>query len=246
VSDVTESLAVFGVMGPRSRNLLQSLTEADLGDEAFPFSTSQILDLAGVTLRATRITYVGELGWELYVPTEHATSVYRELVAAGSAVDAKPAGYYAINSLRLDMGYRAFAADLTPDYTPVEAGLTFTCDLRSNNDFIGRDAVERARETGVRRRLVSVTLHDSDVMLWGGELLRRDGAAVGQVTSAAWSETLGAAVGLAYVWRPDGNVVTSDDMSGEGFTVNVGGLMCEVSVSPRAPRSMSAEARGTS
>ncbi len=154
----------------------------------------------------------------------------------GAAFDVRPAGYYAINSLRLDLGYRAFGADLTPDYTPVEAGLTFACDLTGAKDFIGRESVEKARSEGVRRRLASVVLSDPDVMLWGGELLRRDGAAVGQVTSAAWSHTLGSSVGLAYVWRPDGGVVTADDTSGDGFTVNVGGRMCDVAVSRRAPR----------
>ena len=235
VRDVTESMAVFGVMGPRSRELLQQLTAADLSDAAFPFSTSQEVELAGASLRATRITYVGELGWELYVPTAPAEAVYAELVRAGEGVGLRPAGYYAINSLRLDMGYRAFGAELTPDYTPFEAGLTFTCDLSEGHDFIGRGAVEQVREVGAKRRLVSVVATDPDVMLWGGELIRREGAPVGQITSAAWSVTLGAAVALAYVWRPDGRPVTPEDLSGDGFTVSVGSEVCDVRVSPRAP-----------
>jgi 4-methylaminobutanoate oxidase (formaldehyde-forming) len=233
VRDVTDGLAVFGVMGPQSRELLQALTAADLSDEAFAFSTSQVIELAGTTLRATRITYVGELGWELYVPVDHAVSVYRALFGSEQAT---PAGYYAINSLRLDMGYRAFGADLTPDFTPVEAGLMFTCDLSDGSDFIGRDAVERVRAEGPRRRLVSLVADDPDVMLWGGELVRRDGAAVGQVTSAAWSQTLGAAVGLAYVWRSDGLVVEAEDVTGDGFVVMVGDRACPIGVNRRAPR----------
>src|SRR4029079_11267618 len=138
------------------------------------FSTSQLVDLGSARVRATRITYVGELGWELYVPVEHAVDVYRTLFDSGGAV---PAGYYAINSLRLDMGYRAFGSDLTPDFTPVESGLMFTCDLSDGSDFIGRAAVERVRSEGPRRRLASMVTKDPDVMLWGGELLRRNGAA---------------------------------------------------------------------
>ena len=236
VDDVTESLAVFGVMGPRSPELLQLLAEVDSSPEAFPFATSRLVDLGHATVRATRITYVGEVGWELYVPVELAVGVYQDLMTAGERFGVRPAGYYAINSLRLDQGYRAFGADLTPDYTPVEAGLTFTCDLASDKAFIGREAVEKARDEGVSRRLVSLVLKDPDVMVWGGELLSRNGDAVGQVTSAAWSDTLGAAVGLAYVWRPDGATVATDDVSGGGFTVNVGGRVCDAAVSRRAPR----------
>jgi 4-methylaminobutanoate oxidase (formaldehyde-forming) len=219
-------------MVPGSRELLQPLTGADLSDQAFRFSTSQLIDLAGARVRATRITYVGELGWELYVPVDHAVAVYRALFATGEAA---AAGYYTINSLRLDMGYRAFGADLTPDFTPVEAGLLFTCDLSDGSDFIGRAAVERVRAEGPRRRLASVVAKDPDVMLWGGELVRRDGAAVGQVTSAAWSETLGAAVGLAYIWRPDGAAVDPEDVTGDDFVVMVGDRACEVGLSRRAP-----------
>ena len=150
--DLTEAHAVLGVMGPRSRALLQGLTDADLGDGAFGFSTSQELTLAGVELRATRITYVGELGWELMVPVEHAGTVYDAVSAAG-AVDA---GYSAIESLRLEKGYRAFGRDLSPDYGPVEAGLTFTCKLKTDIPFLGREAVERSKAAGARQRLGQV------------------------------------------------------------------------------------------
>ena len=155
-------------------------------------------------MRATRITYVGELGWELYVPTEFALGVYDELMAAGEDLGVANAGYYAIDSLRLEKGYRAFGRELTPDYNPVEAGLLFACKLKTDIDFLGRTAVEKAKADGPSRRLVSFVCDDPDAMLWGGELVRRDGVAAGQVTSAAWGETLGAAVGLAYVRAPDG------------------------------------------
>ena len=204
VEDVTTAHAVFGVMGPRSRDLLGRVTGADLGPDAFPFATSRVLDVGPALVRATRMTYVGELGWELTVPTELATNVWDRLVTAGSDLGLRLAGYYAINALRLDKGYRAFGPELGPDRTPVEAGLTFTCDLTGDRPFVGREVVERQRGRGPVRRLASFVVDDPDAVLWGGELLLRDGRPVGQVTSAAPSATLGAAVGLAWVWDPDG------------------------------------------
>ncbi|HEX2904048.1 MAG TPA: FAD-dependent oxidoreductase [Jatrophihabitans sp.] len=235
VVDVSSAYAVYGVMGPRSRELLQSLTRNDLSDEAFPFATSRLIDLGYATVRATRITYVGELGWELYVPSEFAAGVYERLLEVGGAYDLAQGGYYSINSLRLDKGYRAFGSDLTPDYNPVEAGLLFTCKLRTDIDFLGRGAVEAARAAGVRRRLVSMVLDEPDAMLWGGELVLRDGEAAGQLTSAAWSQSLRGAVGLAYLRRPDGEVVGRDWLESGSYAVNVGGRLCSATVSLRPP-----------
>jgi len=234
VVDVSSSYAVFGLMGPRSRELLERRTRADLSDRAFPFGSSQEIDLGHATVRATRITYVGELGWELYVPCEFAVGVYEALFEAGADLPLTDAGYYAINSLRLDKGYRAFGSDLTPDHNPVEAGLRFTCKLGSDLDFIGRRAVERAAAEGPRRRLVSFLLEDPDPMLWGGELVLRDGAPSGQVTSAAWSGTLGASVGLAYVWRPDRELLTADHLRSGTYEINVGGRLHRAGVGLRA------------
>jgi 4-methylaminobutanoate oxidase (formaldehyde-forming) len=221
-------------MGPRSRELLTRLSGDDLGDTGFGFGTSREVDLGRARVRATRITYVGELGWELYVPTEAALGVYDDLRAAGADLGLRDAGYYTIESLRLEKGYRAFGRELTPDHTPVEAGLLFACKLRTDVDFLGRRAVEEARRRGPRRRLVSFVVDDPDPMLWGGELVLRDGRPVGQVTSAAWGETVAGCVGLAYVADPAG--VTSRDWVGEGvFEVNVGGSVHPVTVSLRSP-----------
>jgi 4-methylaminobutanoate oxidase (formaldehyde-forming) len=233
VVDISAAYAVYGVMGPLSRQLLQRLTRTDLSDDAFPFSTSREIDLGYATVGATRITYVGELGWELYVPCEFAVGVYQELFEAGRDLGVANAGYYTINSLRLDKGYRAFGTDLTPEYGPVEAGLTFTCKLESGIEFIGREAVEKVKAEGPRRRLVSFRLADPDVMMWGGELVLRDGQAVGQVTSAAWSDTLGCSVGLAYVWRREGGAVTADYLTSGKYEINVGGGIHAASVSLR-------------
>ncbi|RNL81132.1 GcvT family protein [Nocardioides marmorisolisilvae] len=221
IADVTDDYAVFGVMGPRSRDLLSRLTEADLVD--FPFGTSREITLAGTTLRATRITYVGELGWELYVPSAVASDVYDALMKHGAGLGVMPGGYYAIDSLRLEKGYRAFPRDINPDLNPLEAGLLFTCKLGTDLDFLGRAALGRARTEGARRRLVSFALEDPDPMLWGGELVLREGRPAGQVTSAAWGATVGAAVGLALLW---------DFEDGE-FEVNVGGRIYPIRTSRR-------------
>ncbi len=233
--DVTSAYAVYGVMGPRSRELLSRLSAADLGNEAFGFAQSRQIDLGYATVRATRLTYVGELGWEICVPAEFAVGVYEDLMAAGADLGVVNGGYYAIESMRLEKAYRAFGRELTPDYNPVEAGLLFACKLKTDIGFLGRGAVEQARTAGPRQRLVSVVLDDPAVMMWGGELLLRDERAAGLVTSAAWGATIGASVGLAYLRCTGGDVVTPDYIRSGRYQVNVGGQVCEARVSLRPP-----------
>jgi 4-methylaminobutanoate oxidase (formaldehyde-forming) len=233
--DVTSAYAVYGVMGPRSRQLLSALSRSDFSNQAFPFGTSREVDIGYATVRATRITYVGELGWELYVPAEFAVGVYADLMAAGAEVGLANAGYYAIESMRLEKAYRAYGRDLTPDDNPAEAGLLFACKLKTGIPFLGREAVEKARADGPGRRLVSLVLDDPDVMLWGGELVLRDGEAAGQVTSAAWGETLGASVCLAYVRPPGGGVLTAGAARAGSYQVNAGGQLCPATLHLRPP-----------
>jgi heterotetrameric sarcosine oxidase gamma subunit len=228
--DVTSAYAVLGVMGPRSRDLLSRLTDADLSDEGFPFGTSREIPLGYATVRATRITYVGELGWELYVPAEFAVGVYEDLLTVGEQFGIGRGGYYAIDSLRLEKGYRAFGRELTPSENPVEAGLLFACKLKTDIDFLGREALEKAKAEGPRKRCVSFKLDDADAMLWGGELILRDGAVAGQVTSAAWGETTGASVGLAYL-RAGGAVLDAAWVNTGSYEVNVGGTLYPIMVS---------------
>jgi glycine cleavage system aminomethyltransferase T len=156
-------------------------------------------------------------------------------MAAGGDLGAVNAGYYAIESLRLEKGYRAFGRELTPDYGPVAAGLLFACKLGTDISFLGREAVEKARADGPRRRLVSIVLADSEAMMWGGELVVRDGSAAGQVTSAAWGETVGASVGLAYLRHPGGEPVTAQYLRGGRYQVNIGGDLVPATVALRPP-----------
>ena len=235
VTDVTSGYAVYGVMGPASRQLLGRLTTARLDDPTFPFGTSSVIDLGYATVRATRITYVGELGWELYVPAEFAVGVYEDLMRAGEDLGVVNAGYYAIESLRLEKAYRAFGRELTPDFNPVEAGLLFACKLAGGAGFLGREAVEKARADGPRRRLVSVVLTDPAAMLWGGELLLRDGEPAGQLTSGAFGATLGAPVGLAYLRDPAGGLATADFARAGTYQVNIGGQLADAVVHLRPP-----------
>jgi 4-methylaminobutanoate oxidase (formaldehyde-forming) len=239
--DVTSAYAVLGVMGPRSRELLGAVSSADFSDAGFPFGTSREVDLSYFTVRATRITYVGELGWELYVPAECAAGVFAALTAAGAESGLVNAGYYTIESMRLEKGYRAYGRELTPDYNPVEAGLLFACKLGTPVPFLGREAVEKARVAGPRRRLVSVLADPAGAgglgrpMLWGGELLLRDGVPAGHLTSAAWGEAVGGPVGLGYLRDPDGGVVSRDFVNAGRYQVNVGGALYPATVTLRPP-----------
>src|SRR5207245_6694 len=169
--DVTRGLCVLGVMGPRSRTLLSRVTDADLSNSAFPFLSSQVMGIGQATVRAVRITYVGELGWELHVPMDQAMTVYDTLMSAGEDLGVANAGHYAINSLRLEKGYRAWGAELSPDDTPLEAGLAFAIDW--SKPFLGREALEQQKKVGVNRRLAVFILADPEPMLWGGEPIDR-------------------------------------------------------------------------
>ena len=231
--DVTSGYAVFGVMGPNSRTLLSRLTRADLG-ERFPFGYSAEIDLGRATVRATRITYVGELGWELYVPVDQAAGVYADLFASGEDLGIAPAGYYALEALRLEKGYRAFGRELTPEVGPIEAGLGFVLDRGEQADFLGQEAAERVRASGPRRRVVSFTVGDPAAYLWGGELVLRNGEPVGQVSSAAYGATVGCSVGLALVGPREGLADAAWVRAGE-WEVDLAGQRLPLAVSLRAP-----------
>jgi 4-methylaminobutanoate oxidase (formaldehyde-forming) len=202
---------------------------------------AQEIAVGSVPLLASRVTYVGELGWELYAPTEYGLALYDLLTGAGASHGLRGGGYRAIESMRLEKGYRAFGRELTPDFGPVEAGLLFACKLSTDINFLGREAVEKARAEGPRRKLVSLVLdagtvpHPTANAMWGGELVLRDGKPVGQMMSGAWGEALGAYVGLAYVRHPDGDVVTSAYLREGTYQVNVAGDIRPATLHLRPP-----------
>ncbi|MGF6647359.1 GcvT family protein [Paraburkholderia sp. GAS82] len=233
--DVTGQYAVLAVMGPRSRELLQSISKADWNNDGFPFGQSREVDIGYATVRATRLTYVGELGWELYVPVEFAAGVYETLHTAGKPFGLLNAGYYAIDSLRIEKGYRAWGRELTPDSNPFEAGLSFACKLNREIPFRGREALLKLRDEPLRRRMVVLTADGAaDRMLWGGEAILRNGAPVGFVSSAAFGHTLGCPVAMGYINNPDG-VADAAYLTSGRYEIDVAGDLLPAMVHLKAP-----------
>jgi len=199
LTNVSPAMGVISIMGPRSRELLQSLTPDDLGNEAFPFASSREIELGYAMVRASRITFVGELGWELYIPTEFMQGVYDEIVAAAEPFGLTHAGYHALNSLRMEKAYRHWSHDITDEDSPLEAGLDFVVKFDKPGGFIGRDALLKQRDAGVARRLLQFRLTDPEPLLYHNEPIWRDGQLVGHVTSGGYGHALGGCIGLGYV-----------------------------------------------
>ena len=170
LTNVSSAMGVISIMGPNARALLQSICPNDLSHEAFPFATSQEIELGYAIVRASRITYVGELGWELYIPTEFMTGVYDEIVAAGAAFGLKHCGYHALNALRMEKAYRHWGHDITDEDTPLEAGLGFAVKMDKPGGFIGRDALLKQKEEGLKQRLVQFLLKSPEPMLYQRQL----------------------------------------------------------------------------
>ncbi|HEV8541088.1 MAG TPA: FAD-dependent oxidoreductase [Verrucomicrobiae bacterium] len=236
LSNVTEAYAVIGVMGPNSRMLLSRLTETNLSHEAFPFGTAQTISLGMTTVRAIRITYVGELGWELHVPTCQATQLYDALTDAGRDLGVANAGHYAINSLRLEKGYRAWGADISPDDTALEAALGFAIAWKKQTPFTGRDALLAQKQSGLKRQLVTFVLQDPEPVLWGSEPIYRDQRVVGYTTSGSYGHSVGGAIGMGYVKNPeDPEVLTSEFILSGLYEINVSGRRFPARPHLRAP-----------
>ncbi len=231
--DITSAWAVIGVMGPNSRALLQTLTDTPLDNAAFAFGTSRMLHLASAAVRATRITYVGELGFELYVPTEYAVHVYQAILAAGEPHGLVHAGYYALDSLRLEKAYRHWGHDLSDEDTPLETGLGFTIAWDKPGGFIGREALAAQRQQGVRKRLCVFRIDAPDVLLWHDEPVWRDGQRVGHITSGGRGHHLGCTLGLGHV-RADVPITPAWLRAGR-WEIEVGQRRVPASIGLRAP-----------
>jgi 4-methylaminobutanoate oxidase (formaldehyde-forming) len=222
VTDMTSGFAQLNIQGPRSRELLQSLTSVDLSNDAFPFRTARPLDIGFARALCVRITYLGELGYELYVPTEQATHLYDRVVAAGPAYDLRHAGLKSLASLRMEKGYRDYGHDIDNTDSVLEAGLGFAVSY--DHDFIGRAAVEAKKGEGpLTRKLVQVLLTDPEPLLFHAEPVLRDGKPVGYVRAASYGHTLGGAVALAMV--EGGEPVTGAWCDGAEWQVEVAGRM---------------------
>jgi glycine cleavage system T protein len=199
VRDVTSQWACIGIWGPRARDVLAALTPADLSNEAFPYMSVADITVGNVPVRALRVTYVGELGWELYCPTEYGLGLWRTLWEAGREHGIVAAGYRAIDSMRLEKGYRVWGADITPDETPYEGGVGFCVKLDKEGGFIGREALAEAHERGPRRRLACLVLDDAHSVALGNEPVRVGGEIVGRVTTGGYGYTVERSIAYAYV-----------------------------------------------
>jgi 4-methylaminobutanoate oxidase (formaldehyde-forming) len=231
ILDVTGAEAVFPVMGPKSRALLQAVSPDDFSNDAFPFGTAREIEIGMGLARAHRISYVGELGWELYVSADQAAHVFETLHEAGADHGLKLCGLHAMDSCRIEKAFRHFGHDITDEDHVVEAGLGFAVKTKAKDNFIGRDAVLRKREQGPSRRMLQFKLTQPEPMLFHNEALVRDGDIVGIVTSANYGHALGGAIGMGYV-PCDGE--TADQVLASTYEIEIAGtrVRAEASLSP--------------
>ncbi len=195
------------------------MTRDDVSNAAFPFGTSREIVIEGATVRALRVTYVGELGWELHIPSESASVVYEALMAAGAPLGLVNAGYRAIESLRLEKAYRAWGSDIGPDYSPLEAGMGWAVKLKSNTPFLGREAIAAQRDQPLARRFAGFTVDDPAITLLGRETIYRDGVRVGWLSSGGWGYTLATNIGYGYVRNAEG--VSTEYLTGGHYELEV-------------------------
>ncbi|HKE17701.1 MAG TPA: FAD-dependent oxidoreductase [Kofleriaceae bacterium] len=232
VSDMTSGTAQLNVQGPRSRELMQAVTGADMSSDAFPFRAAREIDIEFARALCIRITYLGELGYELYIPTEQATAVYDRLVDAGAAVGLRHAGLKALASLRMEKGYRDYGHDIDNTDSVLEAGLGFAVDLAKPGGFLGREAVVAQKARGpLTRRLVQILVADAEPLLFHGEVVRRDGRPVGYVRAASYGFTLGGAVGLVMV--DAGEPINQAYLAGGRWEVDIAGTSHPITASLR-------------
>lgn len=234
IDDQSGQRAVLGIMGPQARHLLAPITDSDLSNEAFPFGSARWLTVAGCRVLALRLSYVGELGWELYADAGDAVAVHDAVVEAGLPLGLARAGFHAMDSLRLEAGYRHWGHDLTDQDSPLEAGLGFTVAWDKAADFVGRAALETQRDQPRSRRLIQFRVDDPDELIHHDEPLWRAGRVVGQVTSGAWSYTQDRCLGMGYLSHPEGEAVSADWLAQEPLEVEIAGRRVPVTPSLRA------------
>ncbi len=204
LTDITEAYGTLSVMGPNSRAVIQTVTASDMSNAAFKFGEVKEIVIAGYKVGALRVTYVGELGWELHMPIAATGDVFDALMAAGRAYGVAPAGYRALESLRLEKGYRAWSSDITPNDTPLHAGLGWAVKMKSNQPFLGREAIEKTSQAPLTKMLAGFTTEREDIVLSGRETILRDGKLAGYLTSGGYGYTVGKPIGFGYVRNGSG------------------------------------------
>jgi 4-methylaminobutanoate oxidase (formaldehyde-forming) len=220
INDVTSSMAVISVMGPKSRETLIKLTDADMSHKGFPFATSREIDLHFAKVRASRITYVGELGWELYIPTEYAPSVFDAILEAGKECEIQPDGYHTMNSLRMEKCYRHWGHDITDEDTALEAGLSFASDFEKEGGFIGKEALLAQKAEGpLKKRFIAFVFENPEPLCYHEEPIIADGKIVGRTTAGMFGHTVGSTIAMGYVNHAEG--VTKEWLDNTQFEIEV-------------------------
>ena len=232
LTDLTSAYSMLAIMGPKSRHLLSELTDADLCNESFPFATAREIDVAYARPLAIRMSFVGELGWELYIPTEFSANVFDALMGAGEKYNLKLVGLHALDSLRLEKSYKHWGADITPDDTPFEAGLGY-CVKMDRGDFIGREALKTQLAGGIKRRLVTFTLADPEPLIYHDEPVYRDGKPIGENTHGAYSHLFGCAIGMCYLENPAG--IRDGWIRSGSYEINVAGKKYPINIHLKPP-----------
>jgi heterotetrameric sarcosine oxidase gamma subunit len=222
VTDVTSGYTLMNIQGPKSRQLVSRLTTSDVSKDAFPYMTAQNMDIGYALVQVMRVTYEGELGFEFYVPTEFSAHVYEELLEAGRDLGLRHAGFQALNSLRIEKAYREYGHDMDNLDTPLEAGLGFAVKFDKPGGFIGRDALLRHKESGpLKYRMLLFLLDDPEPLLYGNEIIYRDGVIVGHLQTGAYGFTLGGAMGMGFVHHKDG--ATNEFIESGKYEIDIAG-----------------------
>lgn len=234
LTDHSEDMGMISIQGPKSRAVLQEVLDTDLSNEAFPFSSHKVVNAAGHQVRAMRLSFVGELGWELHIPKDSCIPVYNAVMAAGAKHGIINSGYRAIDSLSIEKGYRHWHADLRPDDTPLEAGLAFTCKLKSSIPFQGRNILEKQKKEGLKRKIVCFTI-DEKVPMFGLEAIFRNGVPVGHLRRSDYGFYIDKTIGYGYIRNPDGGVVSADFIKSGEFTMERMGVTYKAKAHLKTP-----------
>ena len=230
--DMSSAYAMLGVMGPNARKLMQKVSDADFSNEAFPYGSAKEISVGYATPLAVRMSFAGELGWELYVPTEFAAGMFDALISAGKEMDVKMVGLHAVDSLRLERGFKHWPSDISPEHSPLEAGLGFAVDF-SKEDFLGKEVLLQQKANGLKRKLVMFSVDDPDPLIYHDEPIYRNGELVSENTHGAYGYLVGGSVGMCYLKNEDG--ITNDWIQAGTYEIGANGKRYPITIHLSAP-----------